>query len=103
MSFSDMVCNAVRPWHADPLRSFGKPRQLGHRRWHAVYTTCNASCIYYRVHRQDAVLATVAAVLHLGNISFVQSIADEAELDDDLSWTSLGHVSELLQVIPHAR
>ena len=43
-------------------------------------------------------LATVAAVLHLGNISFVQSIADEAELDDELSWTSLGHVSELLQV-----
>jgi len=47
---------------------------------------------------QDAVLATVAAVLHLGNISFVQSVADEAELDGDLSWTSLGHVSELLQV-----
>ena len=51
------------------------------------------------VAAQDAVLATVAAVLHLGNISFVQSIADEAELDDDLSWTSLGHVSELLQVL----
>jgi myosin heavy subunit len=44
------------------------------------------------------VLTTVAAVLHLGNIGFVQSIADDAELDDDLSWTSLGHVSELLQV-----
>jgi len=44
------------------------------------------------------VLATVAAVLHLGNISFAQSVADEAELDGDLSWTSLGHVSELLQV-----
>ena len=46
---------------------------------------------------QDAVLATVAAVLHLGNIEFVQSVADEAELDGDLAWTSLGHVSELLQ------
>lgn len=49
---------------------------------------------------QDSVLSTVAAVLHLGNISFVQSDRDEAELEGSLSQESLAHASELLQVRP---
>ena len=45
-------------------------------------------------------LSTVAAVLHLGNISFAQSDSDEAQLEGSLSHESLAHASELLQVKP---
>ena len=37
-------------------------------------------------------------MLHLGNISFIQSASDEAELEGALSRESLAHASELLQV-----
>ena len=40
----------------------------------------------------------MAAVLHLGNISFAQSDRDEAELEGSLSHESLAKVSELLEV-----
>ena len=50
------------------------------------------------VQERDSVLAIVASVLHLGNISFQQGEMDNAELLDEKSEDAMYTVSELMQV-----
>ena len=50
------------------------------------------------MQERDAVLATVASVLHLGNISFQQGDTDNAELLDEKSEDAMYTVSHLMQV-----
>ena len=52
------------------------------------------------MQERDAVLATVASVLHLGNISFHQGDMDNAELLDEKSEDAMYAVSHLMQVSP---
>ena len=47
---------------------------------------------------RDSVLAIVASVLHLGNISFQQDDMDNAELLDEKSEDAMYTVSDLMQV-----
>ncbi|KAL3147636.1 hypothetical protein ABBQ38_014686 [Trebouxia sp. C0009 RCD-2024] len=49
---------------------------------------------------RDSVLAIVASVLHLGNISFQQGDMDNAELLDEKSEDAMYIVSDLMQVTP---
>ena len=49
---------------------------------------------------QDAILQTVAAVLHLGNVVFTNNEQDEAIPADSASVTALQNVGVLLQVNP---
>ena len=46
---------------------------------------------------QEAILQTVAAVLHLGNILFANSMNDEAETANEAAYSALVNVSILLQ------
>lgn len=48
---------------------------------------------------QEAILQTVAAVLHLGNIVFTDNEDDHGVLADDAAESALVNVSLLLQVI----
>ena len=51
---------------------------------------------------QEAILQTVAAVLHLGNIVFKNNDQDEAVLADSFAESALRNVSLLLQVCPRS-
>lgn len=58
-----------------------------------------ASCAMLdAVQERDSVLAIVASVLHLGNISFQQGDMDNAELLDEKSEDAMYTVSDLMQV-----
>lgn len=50
------------------------------------------------VQERDAVLAMVAIVLHLGNISFIHGDMDNAMLLDERSEDAMYNVAELMQV-----
>lgn len=54
-----------------------------------------AGCV---MQERDAVLAIVASVLHLGNISFTQGSMDNAQLLDERSEDAMYIVSDLMQV-----